>query len=114
MSTRHDKILARILQRPPPANMRWQDLINTLKRHGVEVSEREGSRVGLRKGSERIVAHRPHPGSIAGRETIRDIANFLAAAGVVSPVASTNPQLPRLPMPLSQGSSRKLLDRRRK
>ena len=54
-----------------------------LKRYGVEVSEREGSRVGLRKGSERIVVHRPHPGSITGRETVRDIADFLNASGVV-------------------------------
>lgn len=83
MSTRHDRILARIHQRPSPANIRWQDLISTLKRYGVEVSEREGSRVGLRKGNERIVVHRPHPGSITGRETIRDIANFLNAARVV-------------------------------
>ena len=83
MSTRHDRILVRLHQRPSPANIRWQDLISTRKRYGVEVSEREGSRVGLRKGNERIVVHRPHPGSITGRETIRDIVDFLNAAGVV-------------------------------
>ena len=54
-----------------------------LKRYGVDVSEREGPRVGLRKGSERIVVHWPHPGSTTGRETVRDIADFLNAAGVV-------------------------------
>lgn len=83
MSTNHDRTLVRIHHRPSPANIRWQDLISTLKRYGVEVSEREGSRVGLMKGNERMVVHRPHPGSTTGRETIRDIADFLNAAGVV-------------------------------
>ena len=40
---------------------------------GVEVTERRGSRVGLKKGNERIVVHRPHPGSVTGRATVRDI-----------------------------------------
>ena len=54
-----------------------------MKFHGVEVTEREGARVRLKKGEERIVVHRPHPGSIVGRATARDIADFLKAAGVI-------------------------------
>ena len=85
MSTKRRKTLVRIHERPPPADLRWQDVAGTLKYYGVEVTERAGSRVGLKKGGERIVVHRPHLGSVTGRETVRDIAAFLAAAGVMPP-----------------------------
>ena len=85
MSTKRRSILARIHQRPPPADLEWRDMVNTLEHYGVEVKERGGSRVGLRKGEERIVVHRPHPGSVTGRATVRDIAAFLTAAGVMPP-----------------------------
>ena len=49
---------------------------------GVEVSERAGSRVGLKKDGERMVVHRPHPQPEVGKATVRSIAKFLAAAGV--------------------------------
>ena len=48
----------------------------------VEVSQRAGSRVLLRKGTERIVIHRPHSERETGRATVRDIAAFLETLGV--------------------------------
>lgn len=59
-------------------------MISALEHYGVEVTEREGSRVGLKKGEERIVVHRQHPGPEIGRATVRDIAKFLAAGAVTS------------------------------
>ena len=85
MSTKQRTMLARIRRRPPPADLRWQDIVSALEHYGVEVSERKGSRVRLKKGHERIVVHRPHPGPHTGRETIRDIASFLKIAGVDEP-----------------------------
>ena len=49
---------------------------------GVEVNQNAESRVPLKKGSERMVIHRPHPEPEIGRATIRDIAAFLETAGV--------------------------------
>lgn len=83
MSTKHRRTLAGICRTPPPVDLRWNDVINALKHYGVEVTEREGSRVGFKKGEERIVVHRPHPGPEIGRATVRDIAKFLAAAGAM-------------------------------
>ena len=85
MSTKHRRTLARIYHRPPSADIRWQDLISALKHCGVEVSERKGSRVCLKKYEERMVVHRPHPESVTGRATVRDIAAFLKSAGVMPP-----------------------------
>ena len=83
MSAKHRRTLVRIHQRPTPADVKWQELISALEHYGVEVVEREGSRVGLRMGDERTVVHRPHPGSVVGRATVRVIAEFLKAAGVI-------------------------------
>ena len=82
MTRKHRSILARIHAKPTPSDIRWQDLMNTLKHYGVEVTERSGSRVLLKAGTERIVIHRPHPDP-TGRATIRDIAAFLETVGVL-------------------------------
>ena len=49
---------------------------------GVEITERSGSRVGLRKDGDRMVVHKPHPGSQIGKAAVRAIAEFLEEIGV--------------------------------
>ena len=49
---------------------------------GVEVSQRSGSRVLLKKEVDRMVVHRPHPEKETGRATVRDIPAFLESIGV--------------------------------
>ena len=85
MSSKQRRALVRIHHRTTPADIRWQDLISAREYYGVDVTERKRSRVGLKKGGERIVVHRPHPGSVTGRATVCDIAAFLDSAGVVAP-----------------------------
>lgn len=80
MRGKHRKTLARVLSTPTPADLWWKDIEAMLGACGVEVVERSGSRVGLMKDGERIVVHRPHPGPVVGRATLRDIAAFLRAA----------------------------------
>ena len=67
---------------PTPTDIRWQDIVTMLRAADVEVSQRSGSRVLLKKGTERMVVHRPHPEPNTGRATVRDIAAFLGVAGV--------------------------------
>lgn len=90
MSAGQRRTLARIHRKPPPVDLRWQEVVSALQHYGVEVKERKGSRVRLRKGNERIVVHRPHPGPQTGRETTRDISDFLRTAGVVEPVRGSD------------------------
>ena len=40
-------------------DIRWEEMESLLRVCGVEVVERPGASVGLSKGSERIVMHRP-------------------------------------------------------
>ena len=82
MRSKHRKTLARVCEKPAPADIRWADIEAMLRACGVEVVERSGSRVGLMKGGERIVVHRPHPAPTTGRATVRDVAAFLRAVGI--------------------------------
>lgn len=67
---------------PTPTGIRWADIVSMLGAAGVEVLQRSGSRVLLKKDAERMVVHRPHPEPETGRATVRDIVAFLNAAGV--------------------------------
>ncbi len=50
---------------------------------GVEITERAGSRVRLRKDEVSLVVHRPHPGPEMDKRTVRGIAKFLNDIGVI-------------------------------
>ena len=82
MRVKHRRTLERMFARPTPAGIRWRDIEAMLRAVGVEIAERSGSRVLLRKGPERMIVHRPHPAPEAGRATVRDIVAFLETIGV--------------------------------
>ena len=82
ISSRHRRTLERIFTRPTPSDIRWSEIEALMRAVGVEISERSGSRVGFRKGSERIVVHKPHPGSQVGKAAVRAITEFLEEIGV--------------------------------
>ncbi len=82
MRMKHRRTLRRIFANPTPSDIRWVEMEALLLAVGVEVVERSGSRVGLRKGDERMVVHRPHPGPETGKATVRSISRFLERVGV--------------------------------
>ncbi|MXW03386.1 MAG: type II toxin-antitoxin system HicA family toxin [Holophagales bacterium] len=82
MRSKHRRTLESMRARPTPAGIRWADVVAMLQAAGVEVSERSGSRLLLKKDTERMVVHRPHPAPVLGRGTVRAIVAFLEAAGV--------------------------------
>ena len=82
MRAKHQRTLESVLKKPTPAGIRWTDIAAMLKAAGVEVSQRSGSRILLKKGVERMVVHRPHPEPEAGKATVHAIAAFLKAVGV--------------------------------
>ena len=82
VNERQHRTLQRIFARPTPSDIRWTEIEALLVAAEVEVTERAGSRVGLKKDNERMVVHRPHPQPEVGKATVRPIARFLAAVGV--------------------------------
>ena len=49
---------------------------------GAEVSERKGSRVGVRLFGDRRVFHRPHPGPNTDKGAVASIRHWLRQNGV--------------------------------
>ena len=66
---------------PTPADIRWANIASLLSALGVNVIERAGSRVQLVKGTDSMVAHRPHPRPETNRDTVRDIVRFIERTG---------------------------------
>ena len=82
MNRKQKNTLNRMFSKPTPSDIKWSEVEAMLKAAGVEISQRAGSRVGLKKDAERIVVHRPHPQPEVGKATVRAIAKFLEMVGM--------------------------------
>lgn len=82
MKRKHQKTLELIFARPVSGNIQWRDIEALLAELGAEISEREGSRVGVRLFGERRVFHRPHPSPNTDKGAVAAIREWLYAHGV--------------------------------
>lgn len=82
MKRKHQKTLELIFRHPPSANIKWADIEALLLILGAEISEREGSRVGVRLFGERRVFHRPHPSPDTDKGALASIRKWLEENGV--------------------------------
>jgi HicA toxin of bacterial toxin-antitoxin, len=74
---KHRKILERIFARPTSGNIQWNDIESLFISLGAELSEREGSRIGVRLFGEIRVFHRPHPSPVTDKGAIASIRKWL-------------------------------------
>lgn len=82
MKRRQARILASIFSHPTSGSIRWKDIEALFIDLGAELSERQGSRVGVRLFGERRVFHRPHPGPETDKGAVASIREWLRANGV--------------------------------
>ena len=82
MKRKHRSTLALIFARPVSANIPWRDIEALFAELGAEISEREGSRIGVRLFGERRVFHRPHPSPETDKGAVANIRNWLKQSGV--------------------------------
>jgi hypothetical protein len=71
-----------IFTRPVSANIQWRDIEALLIDLGAELSEREGSRIGVYLFGEVRVFHRPHPSPDTDKGAINSIRNWLKANNI--------------------------------
>ena len=79
---RHRRTLALIFRYPVSANIPWRDIEALLAELGAEISQRKGSRIGVRLFGERRVFHRPHPSPDTDKGAVASIRNWLRENGV--------------------------------
>ena len=82
MKKKHHKTLEQIYLRPVSGNIPWRDIEALMMDLGAEISEREGSRVGVRLFNERRVFHRPHPSPNTDKGAIASIREWFRVNGV--------------------------------
>lgn len=82
MKRKHQKTLERIFARPTSGNIKWREIEALFLELGAEISEREGSRIGVRLFGDRRVFHRPHPSPNTDKGAIATIRKWLEKNGV--------------------------------
>lgn len=82
MKRKHQKTLELIFARPTSGNINWSDIEALFIELGAELSEREGSRIGVRLFGERRVFHRPHPSPTTDKGAVASIRKWLKDNGV--------------------------------
>ena len=82
LSRRYQTTLELIFRRPASGSVRWSDVEALFKALGAEVTEREGSRVGVFLFGEIRVFHRPHPSPNTDTGALASIRKWLESHGV--------------------------------
>lgn len=82
MKQKHRRTLEKIFSRPVSGNIQWRDIEALFLELGADISEREGSRIGVRLFGERRAFHRPHPSPNTDKGAVASIREWLAVHGV--------------------------------
>lgn len=82
MKRRHHATLKAVFNRPTSGGIKWSDILALFQELGAEVTEREGSRVGVRLFGERRVFHRPHPSPDTDKGCVQSIRKWFEQHGV--------------------------------
>ena len=79
---KHRTTLELIFRHPVSGNIPWRRIEALLIALGAEISEREGSRIGVRLFGDRRVFHRPHPSPNVSAGAVASIRDWLRQHGV--------------------------------
>lgn len=82
MKAKHRRTLELIFKRPVSGNVPWTDIEALFVSLGAEVSEREGSRIGVFLFGEIKVFHRPHPKPDTDKGAVASVRKWLEQNGV--------------------------------
>jgi len=81
---KHIKTLALVFKQPVSANIDWKEIESLFVGLGAEISEREGSRIGVRLFGEMRVFHRPHPSPKTDKGAVASVREWLKRNGVMA------------------------------
>lgn len=76
------KTLALIFSRPVSGSIKWREIESLLVDLGAKVSEREGSRIGVKLFGEVRVFHRPPPSPDTDKGAMESVRKWLIENGV--------------------------------
>ncbi|THV23305.1 type II toxin-antitoxin system HicA family toxin [Peteryoungia ipomoeae] len=82
MKKRHRSTLEQIFARPVSGTIRWLDIEALLLALGAEISECEGSRIGIFLFGQVRVFHRPHPSPETDKGAVASVRKWLEDNGI--------------------------------
>jgi hypothetical protein len=82
MKKKYAATLKLLFARPVSGSIKWMDIEALMLALGAEISEREGSRVGVFLFAEVRVFHRPHPTPDTDKGAVSSIRKWLEANGI--------------------------------
>jgi hypothetical protein len=82
MSHKHQHLLETIFHDPLPANVHWREVESLLNHLGATVDPSHGARFKVSLNKIETILHHPHNSSTCPKLEIKQIREFLAAAGV--------------------------------
>ncbi|CAN7228273.1 type II toxin-antitoxin system HicA family toxin [Rhizobium sp. LjRoot30] len=82
MKRKYRETLEQIFARPVRGSIRWTDIEALFLYLGAEITEREGSRIGVFLFGEIRVFHRPHPSPDTDKGAVASIRKWLENNGV--------------------------------
>ncbi|WP_040300124.1 type II toxin-antitoxin system HicA family toxin [Agrobacterium albertimagni] len=82
MKKKHSATLEQLFARPVSGTIRWQDIEALFIALGAEISEREGSRIGVFLFGQIRVFHRPHPTPETDKGAVASIRKWLEENGI--------------------------------
>lgn len=82
LSNKHRRTLEAVFKNPTPVSVECTDIEALISALGGVVEQRAGLRVAFRLGDRVLTGHAPHPQKEAKRAMVRDVRDFLEAAGI--------------------------------
>lgn len=83
--SKHDKVLIKLRTKPPPSDIRWDELKALLEHFGYVMRTGNGSRRKFyhQEKNALIICHQPHPEPTVDKGCVVDICEHLKAHGFV-------------------------------
>ena len=82
MKTKYRRTLEQVFSRPTSGNIKWRKIEALFLELGAEITEREGSRIGVYLFGQIKVFHRPHPSPDTDKGAVASIRKWLEKNGV--------------------------------
>lgn len=82
MHRKHHRTLELVFSRPVSGGVKWRDIEALFVALGADITEREGSRVGVKLFADRRVFHRPHPSPDTDKAAVESVRKWLETNGV--------------------------------
>ena len=83
MNNKNRKTLKAIFEEPIRSNIRWNDIENLVKDLGGNIKQGRGSRVMFELNGKIGRFHQPHPQPEIKKYVVKDLRDFLKAAGIL-------------------------------